>query len=293
VSGLVEQAPAKVNLCLFLGPVRPADGRHQLVTVFQPLTLADRVTLSPAPLGTAGDEVVCPGVQGENLALHALRAFRARTGWNGAPVRLAIDKRIPVAGGLAGGSADAAAALRLAARAAGVRDDALLRELGRELGADVPAQIRPRPVLATGAGDELRRAAPDPAAPFGVVLLRAHRGLSTAEVFGEADRRGLSRDGGDLEQRRAEVERALGTAPFGLPAELLHNDLEPAARALSDEVGEGLAALRAAGADHALLCGSGPTVAGLFADPLRAGAAAARLHDRAPAPIVTAPRSAG
>ena len=74
--------------------------------------------------------------------------------------------------------------------------------------------------------------------------------------------------------------------PFGLPPALLRNDLEPAARALSGEVADALDAVRAAGADHALVCGSGPTVAGLFADPLRARAAAAQLHARRPAPLV-------
>jgi 4-diphosphocytidyl-2-C-methyl-D-erythritol kinase len=291
VSALHETAPAKVNLCLFVGRARPGDGRHELVTVFQPLRLADRVTLAPAPLGTAADEVVCEGVDGDNLALAALRAFRERTGWSGSAVRVEIDKRIPVAGGLAGGSADAAATLRLAARAAGVRDDRLLRDVARGLGADVPAQVRPIPVLATGAGDELHARAPDPE-PYGVVLLRARRGLSTAAVFAEADRQGLGRDADDLAGRRTDVERALGAAPFGLPADLLHNDLEPAARALSAEVADGLDAIRDAGADVALLCGSGPTVAGLFADPLRARAAAARLAERDPAPVVTAPRRA-
>jgi 4-diphosphocytidyl-2-C-methyl-D-erythritol kinase len=298
VSGaaLHEVAPAKVNLCLFLGPVRPEDGRHELVTAFQPLTLADRVSLEPAPLGTARDEVLCPGLDlpaGDNLALRALQAFRARTRWDATPVRLTIDKRIPVAAGLAGGSADAAATLRLAARASGTGDDALLREVARDLGADVPAQVRPAPVLADGAGDALRRALPEPD-EFGVVLLRARGGLSTGAVFAEADRQGLARDRADLAARLAAVERAAGTAPFGLPRDLLVNDLEPAARALSDEVGAALGTVRRAGADVVLLCGSGPTVAGLFADPAAARTTRAALAARVPAPLLAGPwRRAG
>ena len=151
MTALHDSAPAKVNLCLYVGPTR-ADGRHELVTVFQPIGLADEVELEPAGLGSAMDRVICPGVEGENLAAVALARFRARTGWNGAPVRLRIEKRIPVAAGMAGGSADAGAALRLVARAAGIGDDALLREIGAELGADVAAQVRPRRYLATGAG---------------------------------------------------------------------------------------------------------------------------------------------
>jgi 4-diphosphocytidyl-2-C-methyl-D-erythritol kinase len=286
---LRDTAPAKINLCLLLGPTRPEDGRHELVTVFQPLTLADRVTLEPGGLGAAADVVACDGVDGDNLALAALRAFRARTGWAGAPVRLVIDKRIPVAAGMAGGSADAAAALRLAARAAGVGDDDLLRDIGAGLGADVPAQVRPRPCLADGAGDRVVRVLADPP-PFGALLLPARTPLATADVFREADRRGLARDPGELAGARATLERALGPGPLhGLAPGLLVNDLEPAARALSHEVAQGLDELRALGADHAMVCGSGPTVAGLYADPLSARAAAARLEGRTPAPVVAEP----
>ena len=168
VTGLHESAPAKINLCLYVGPTR-ADGRHELVTVFQPIGLADEVELEPAGLGSAADRVICPGVEGENLAAVALRRFRERTGWNGAPVRLRIEKRIPVAAGMAGGSADAGAALRLVARAAGIDDDSLLREIAAELGADVAAQVRPRRYLATGAGERLTPLPPP--APYGVLVL--------------------------------------------------------------------------------------------------------------------------
>ena len=138
----------------------------------QPVDLCDRVRLLPdAARRHAPTRSICPGVDGDNLAAAALRAFRERTGWTGAPVRLEITKRIPVAAGMAGGSADAAAALRLAARAAGLRDDDLLREIAASLGADVPAQVRPRRYLATGAG-EILRALPDPA-PFGILVVRS------------------------------------------------------------------------------------------------------------------------
>src|SRR3954471_19953356 len=118
-------------MCLYLGGVRSGDGRHELVSVMQSVTLADEVTMEAAG---AGDEVVCPGVEGPNLALDALRAFRAATGWDGPPQRITIAKRVPVAAGMGGGSGDAAAALRLAARAAGVEDDDLLRRLAATLG---------------------------------------------------------------------------------------------------------------------------------------------------------------
>jgi 4-diphosphocytidyl-2-C-methyl-D-erythritol kinase len=274
---MTEEAPAKINLCLFLGPTRPHDGRHNLVTVFEPLALADTITLEPAE---ERDEVVCPGVDGPNLALAALAAFRDATGWDGPPARLVVDKRIPIAAGLAGGSADAAAALRLAHRLSGLGDDALLHELAFGLGADVPAQVRPRRVLATGAGEVLHELVA-PASPYGVLVLPGENGLSTAEVFREADRQGLPRDAHGLAEALAEVER--GPLP-------IVNELEPAARALSPAIDDALAAARDAGAEHALVSGSGPTVIGLFPTPAEAARAAEAVSAagwEGPPPVAT------
>jgi 4-diphosphocytidyl-2-C-methyl-D-erythritol kinase len=258
-------APAKINVCLFLGPSRPSDGRHELVTVFQPVGLADTVTLHDA---AASDEVRCPGVAGPNLALAAVAAFREATGWDGPPVRVEIDKRIPIAGGMAGGSADAAAVLRLLAEHSGLGDDDLLREVGMTLGADVPAQVRPARYLATGAGEVLEPL--PPVTPYGVVVVTAEQGLSTAEVFREADRLGLARP--DLADVREQV-RAAGD----LPDALVHNDLQAAALSLRPELQDTLDAVRGAGADVALVSGSGPTVLGLFTDPVAAERAAEML----------------
>ncbi len=160
-------APGKVNLCLFLGETR-ADGLHELVSVIEPLSLADELTLERLPGGApvaaavgAGDmgcaagedEVACAGVEGPNLAGDALAAFRAASGWDGPPLRLTIAKRVPVAAGMGGGSGDAAAALRLIAHAAGrPADDPLLARLAPRLGADVPSQIAPGPVLVERGG---------------------------------------------------------------------------------------------------------------------------------------------
>ena len=162
----------------------------------QSISLADELTLEPAPAGRVGDEVLCPGVTRPpeaNLAARALREFRARTGWQAPPLRLTIDKRIPVAAGLAGGSADAAATLRLARAASGLGDDALLLDDRAELGADVPGAGRSRPLAGRRGGR-----APDAAAAanlaFGVLVLPAAFELSTAEVYAEADRLGLARD---------------------------------------------------------------------------------------------------
>ncbi len=201
-------APAKVNLCLFLGPTRQ-DGRHELVSLMQPLAWGDDVSMEEAER----DEVVCPGVEGPNLAAEALAAFRRAAG--GPPARLRIDKRIPVAAGMAGGSADAGAALRLAAGRADVDDDALLLRIAEGLGADVPAQVRPARVLATGAGERLEPVAPAPR--FSVLVLPSAHALPTGDVFGEADRLGLARD--DLGERLAAVRAGLDEGPFGLAEE--------------------------------------------------------------------------
>lgn len=254
---LRDGAPAKVNLCLFVGPTR-RDGRHELVTVMDSLALADDVELEVGPAGLAADRVECPGVEGPNLAGAALAAFRARTGWDAPPVLVRIVKRIPVAGGMAGGSADAAAALRLAARAAGIDDAQLLEEIAAGLGADVPSQVRGGCVLAEGAGERLQPLPPRP--PYSVLVLPVAAQLGAGAVYAEADRRGLARDAGALTRVRAE---AIASLADGLG--LVDNDLQDAARALCPAIDEALAAARAAGADHALVSGSGPTVVGLFA----------------------------
>jgi 4-diphosphocytidyl-2-C-methyl-D-erythritol kinase len=281
-AALTDRAPAKVNLCLFVGPARE-DGRHELVTVFQPIGLADDVALEPGGLGAAADRVICPGVEGENLAALALQRFRERTGWRGAPVRLTIEKRIPIAAGMAGGSADAGAALRLAARAAAIEDDPLLRRIAAELGADVAAQVRPGRYLATGAGERLTPLPPP--RPYGVLVIPSRERLSTADVYREADRQGLPRDAAELASKLRQVSTMAGD----LPDHLVVNDLEPAARALCPAIDAALADARRVGARRALVCGSGPTVVGLFTDLQAARGAAARLADRDPRPFAVAP----
>jgi 4-diphosphocytidyl-2-C-methyl-D-erythritol kinase len=295
-------APAKINLGLFVGPVRASDGRHELVSVMQSISLADEVTLEAAPVGGRHDEVLCPGVPGgaeENLAAKALRAFRASTGWRAPALRLSIVKRIPVAAGLGGGSADAAAALRLARHASGLGDERLLHRLAAQLGADVPAQISPGRWLATGAGERLQ-ALPPSRSRFGVLVLALDAALSTAAVYAEADRLAPTRTHTVLQERVAELRAALEHgAPLPAATELLHNDLQRAAVSLCPQIIGALTQARDAGAEPTLVSGSGPTVLGLFA-PIRAGrsagsglvlarAAAASLAERVPTPIYAAP----
>ena len=251
---LFARAPGKVNLCLYVGEPRE-DGLHPLVSVVQALSLADDLTLEPAD--GAADEVVCPGVEGPNLAGRALALFREATGWDAPPQRLTIDKRIPVAAGMGGGSSDAAATLRLASHASGLP---IPPELGPRLRADVPSLICPGRVLMTGAGEHVDRlTAPG---PLGVLVLPVDAALSTPDVYREADRLGLTRSHAELAELDARVRADPGA---------VHNDLQDAARSLCPKIDAALDFATAAGADHALVSGSGPTVVGLFIEqPARA-----------------------
>ncbi|MEA2196689.1 MAG: 4-diphosphocytidyl-2-C-methyl-D-erythritol kinase [Solirubrobacteraceae bacterium] len=272
-------APGKINLSLFLGPVR-GDGRHELVTLFQPVSLADEVTLSVLE-GSGEDQVVCPGVEGPNIVARALAELRAR-GWDGPPVLVEVAKRIPVAAGMAGGSADAAAVLRLATALRPLPGPSAAEEIAAVLGADVPGQLAPGPALGTGAGDVVTAVPARGSLAF--LILPSSEQLSTRAVFAAADRLRLPRSRDELSQRLAALEAALGAGP-DLPADLLVNDLEPAARSLLPSIGDALDLARSLGADAALVCGSGPTVAGVFwgSDaPARARSAAAAAGDRRP-----------
>jgi 4-diphosphocytidyl-2-C-methyl-D-erythritol kinase len=292
------RAPGKVNLVLFIGRAR-SDGFHPLVSLVQPLSLADELMMEPA----GADEVVCPGVEGENLAASALAAYRFAARWISGPVRITIEKRVPVAAGMGGGSADAAAVLRLVSVAHGREYDlalggdadqrALLGELAAGLGADVDALVDGQRCVMTGIG---RRAAdlPDPD-PFGVLVVPSQHRLSTQAVYREFDRLGLGRDADELDRLSGAVRGAAHDQTL-LAERLLHNDLEAAARSLCPPIGEALADVRAAGAVRAMISGSGPTVVGLFpgADGVsHAEAAAVALRPRHPGAIAAAPVGRG
>jgi 4-diphosphocytidyl-2-C-methyl-D-erythritol kinase len=277
---LVARAPGKVNLCLFLGPLRD-DGRHKVVTVLESVSLADAIEVAPAPDAPA-DQVVCAEIPQLNIVNQTLDGLRAR-GWDGPTLRVTIDKRIPIAGGMGGGSADAAAMLRLAGALAPVPAE-VAAELAAALGADVPSQLRPGLFLGTGAGEIVERL--EPVAPHAFVIVPQAFALLTADVYREADRLGLARRGSDLAERLRVVRGG------GMPR--LVNDLEPAALSLRPEIGRALEAVREAGAEHAMVSGSGPTVFGLFLGddaPARAASAAAGLADRYPGATSAAPVS--
>jgi 4-diphosphocytidyl-2-C-methyl-D-erythritol kinase len=257
-----ERAFAKLNLVLQVGRRRP-DGLHSLCSIFASIDLADDVEVQPA----AADSVECVGVAGPNLAAAAVAGFRERVGAL-PPLRVRIDKRIPVAAGLGGGSADAAAVLRACNRITGEPLDAdALRDLAARLGADVPSQVEPRHALVQGAGELVE---PLELPPLAAVLVPAGEGLSTAAVYAQFDRLGGGRE-------RLEPER-LRELAGGALADGLENDLQPAALSLRPDLAATLDGLRAAGAKGSLVSGSGPTCFGVFGDRAGARAAAAAIE---------------
>ena len=268
-----ESAPAKVNLVLHVGP-RREDGLHAIASLFASLELADEVAVEEAP--AAPDEVICPSVEGPNLASAAIDALRYALGGDLPPLRAAIEKRVPVAAGLGGGSADAAAVLRAANRLAGNPLDAdALRRVAAGIGADVPSQVEPRHALITGAGEGVE---PVELPPLALVLVPAEEGLATGAVYAEADRIGAAR-----ERLDPDALRAIAALPPEALAERLENDLERAALSLRPELADTLEAVKRAGALAARVTGSGPTVFGVYANDDAAAAAAEWL----PASIAT------
>jgi 4-diphosphocytidyl-2-C-methyl-D-erythritol kinase len=259
-----ERAPAKVNLVLQVGRPRE-DGLHEICSIFASLGLADELTFEARD--GDGDQVLCPGVEGPNLVEAALRLFRARVDRDLPPLQVTVEKSIPVAAGLGGGSADAAAALRAANELCGrPLNPTGLRALATELGADVPSQVEPRHALVTGAGEHIERLR---LPTMGLLLVPSDDGLSTAEVYKEADRIESTR-----EQLDPEGLRALAAGPLAALAAGVENDLQAAAVSLRPAVAAPLAELRAAGALAAALSGSGPTAFGIFSGPAMAERAA-------------------
>lgn len=266
---MTVRVPAKINLELRVGGPR-ADGFHGLATVFQAVDLVDDVTLTliDAEPGTVQVTVSGAGAEdvptdGTNLAARAVRMVSEASGVDEA-VAVHIDKRIPVAGGMAGGSADGAAAL-LAADAlwhAGLGMEEL-HALAARLGSDVPFALHGGTAVGTGRGEVLA-----PALVRGeyVWVLAVHRrGLSTPSVFAETDRLRQGRDLAEPEVSQ-ELMKALGCGDAAALGTHLANDLQPAACSLLPDLELVLDAGHSVDALGALVSGSGPTVAFLARD---------------------------
>jgi 4-diphosphocytidyl-2-C-methyl-D-erythritol kinase len=252
-------APAKINLALAVGPKRD-DGLHEVATLLQRIDLCDRIDLEP------DEALTVEGFPADTLVRRALEVVAAAAGvdptW-----RATIEKRIPAAAGLGGGSSDAAAALRLANASLGdVLPPESLNELARTLGADVPFFLRPGPQLGTGDGSTLEVV--DLPQDYAVLVILPHGVVkeSTASVYAQFDR------AGGFEQRRAAIiDLAANASAARDLARLPRNDLawSPLAREL-----ESLGAFRAD------VSGAGPSVYGLFDDDTLARRAARALAGR-------------
>lgn len=273
------RVPAKINLHLGVGPLRP-DGYHELNTVYHAISLFDELRASPGDTLTLTMEGEGAGelaLDETNLVIRAARALAAHARVP-AYARLHLRKTIPLAGGLAGGSADAAAALLACDTLWGTgvpRDE--LAEIGATLGSDIPFLLHGGTALGTGHGESVSPILARPTTWHWVVAI-ADGGLSTPAVYRELDRLRDSPwppsalDNADglmsaLRQRRPEV---LGAA--------LGNDLQPAALSLRPELADVLKAGYDAGAVAGIVSGSGPTCVFLAADGPHAERVAARLN---------------
>ncbi|MEX1655955.1 4-(cytidine 5'-diphospho)-2-C-methyl-D-erythritol kinase [Streptomyces pseudovenezuelae] len=271
------RVPAKVNVQLAVGAARP-DGFHDLANVFLAVGLHDEVTVTPAD----GLRVTCAGpdagqvpLDHTNLAARAAIALAERHGLQ-PDVHLHIAKDIPVAGGMAGGSADGAGAL-LACDAlwgTGASRTELL-DICAELGSDVPFSLVGGAALGTGRGEKLRSL--DVGGTFSWVFAMAERGLSTPAVFREFDRLTAGLDVPEPVASEALLDALAEGDPDALAA-AVSNDLQPAALSLFPELAGTLAAGSAAGALAGLVSGSGPTTAFLARDTVSAAQIADALR---------------
>ncbi|WP_428952987.1 4-(cytidine 5'-diphospho)-2-C-methyl-D-erythritol kinase [Streptomyces sp. cg35] len=264
MTSVTVRVPAKVNVQLAVGAARP-DGFHDLANVFLAVGLYDEVTVEPADslrltcTGPGSDQVP---LDRTNLAARAAIALAGRHGLGDPKVRIHIAKDIPVAGGMAGGSADAAGALVAcdALWGTGASREELL-DICAELGSDVPFSLVGGAALGTGRGEKLELL--DVGGQFWWVFAAADGGLSTPAVYREFDR--LSPSAPEPVASPALLE-ALRTGDATALAATVTNDLQPAALSLFPALKATLDAGTTAGALAALVSGSGPTTAFLAAD---------------------------
>ena len=258
---VVARAPAKLNLALHVGPLR-TDGFHEIAIVYQAVDLYDEVTAEAGPDGVvsvetrdgAGGPVAGVDDDERNLAVRAALALQSRLGVRDG-VHLRVRKQIPVAGGMAGGSADAAAALVACNRLWGLGADAsMLAELAAGLGSDVPFALLGGTAVGTGRGERL---VPVAAGRTSWVVVTSPLGLSTAEVYAETDRQLVDVSPPAVNPA---LVAALEREDLAAAAPLLHNDLQPAALRFRPTLAAIIDAGRDAGAVAGLLTGSGPTV---------------------------------
>ena len=299
VTSVTVRVPAKINLQLAVGPLRP-DGYHGLVTVFHAIGLFDMVSVAAAEadsVAVTGEGAGQVPADGDNLALRAVRALRAVVAAQAGPgVAVTINKRIPVAAGLAGGSADAAAALvgcnELWRAGLPVRE---LCEIAAGVGSDVAFAVLGGTAVGRGRGERLTPALM-PAARYHWVLAFADGALSTPEVYGTLDRlRAANGRAGKAAEPELSTElmAALRAGDLERLGRSLSNDLQAPAISLFPALRKTLDVGRESGALGALVSGSGPTCLFLARDARHAtdlavalsGAGVCRTVMRASGPV--------
>ena len=261
LNGVRVRVPAKINLALCVGKSRP-DGYHELATIFQAVSLYDDVTATPSDSITCevrGPEAHKIGPEDENLAHRAARLLKSEYGVSDG-VHLIIEKRIPVAGGMAGGSADAAGTLLACARFwdlnLGLNE---LMHLGSRLGADVPFPLMGGCAVGLGRGETLTPTLSR--GQFHWVLAFSSSELSTPAVFRRFDELAIAHDVPDIPEVPRDLMMALTSGNTARVGELLVNDLTAASCALLPELSTTLRAGREINCLGSVISGSGPTVA--------------------------------
>ncbi|MBB5870454.1 4-diphosphocytidyl-2-C-methyl-D-erythritol kinase [Allocatelliglobosispora scoriae] len=278
-SSVKVRVPAKINLHLGVGPLR-RDGYHELHTVYHAISLYDEVTARRGDTLTLTMEGVGAGslaLDDSNLIIKAARAL-AESAKVPAHARLHLRKSIPLAGGLAGGSADAAATLIACDALWGTgysRED--LARIAATLGSDVPFLIHGGTALGTGRGEAVSPVLARAYTWHWVVAI-ADGGLSTPEVYRELDRLRLGADAPSAAGSPDALFTALRQRDPAVLAPTLGNDLQPAALSLRPALAETLDAGTKAGALAALVSGSGPTCVFLARDPGHAAEVAAAVE---------------
>lgn len=265
-------APAKLNLALLVGPLRP-DGFHEIASLMLPVTLADHVTVQRAP--GEGLTVVCDVAPGaDNLAARMVRALEARLE-RAFEVRITIDKHVPAGAGLGGGSSDAAATLAAVERLFDLDLPPRLRvEVAAGVGSDVPFFLWPGPQYATGRGQVLKEVEL-PELEF--VIAVPELSLATAAVYGWHDDDAPADLAGFIPRARRLSQQTQAARSAADIAKLVHNDLESSVVARRPQVGALRDRLLQEGALAAAMTGSGAAVFGVFADGDAASRARAAL----------------
>ncbi|ESZ38360.1 4-(cytidine 5'-diphospho)-2-C-methyl-D-erythritol kinase [Mesorhizobium sp. L2C066B000] len=278
-------APAKINLALHITGKR-ADGYHLLESLVVFTRFGDRVEIEPADadrFSVSGRYATSVPIDDSNLVVKAREALRRQAGQQSTPpVAIRLEKNLPVASGVGGGSSDAAAVLQGLVRTWGLDiGEAELARIGLTLGADVPMCLAAKPLVARGVGDELSLVPDFPA--LALVLVNPGVAVSTPDVFNALEKR----DNEGLPP----LPRAFDFHSVRNWLEITRNDLESAAQAIQPPIGRAVSLLNRAGSGFSRMSGSGATCFGLFETGNVAKRAAAEIRSREPEWFVAATRS--